>query len=525
MSAGAAAPYRSRLPAARERFAHLVRAEWTKFRTVRGWVAGAVAATLLTVALGLVIAAGSHSSCGAGPVETACPAPPLGPGGQAVEDRFFFLHRRLEGDGAITARLTAMSGVITYPPPGHDRIVSGLVPWAKAGVMVKAAARPGAPYAAVMLTGRHGVRMQHDFTEDVAGRPGGVSQHAPRWLRLVRAGDTLTGYESADGRSWSRIGTAQVAGLTAAVEVGLFVASPGDLTVKPGSAGGSIVQARFTQASAVFDHLAVEGRTAGAWQRTEVGDDEAAMTDWERFHRANGAAESGGVITVTGTGDIAPRLDGLRTEMLVTGALPGLIVVIVVAVLFVTAEYRRGLIRTTLLAGPRRGRMLAAKALVVGAVALLAGLVAAAVVLPAGQAILRGNGVVVLPVPQLTQARVALGLGALLGLAAVLAMALGALFRRSVAAVVAAIAAVVLPYVLATASVLPEELAQWLLGLTPAAGFAILQSLPRYPQVTWHYAPAEGFYPLPPWAGLAVLAGYAALALGLAAWRLRGRDT
>ena len=42
-----------------------------------------------------------------------------------------------------------------------------------------------------------------------------------------------------------------------------------------------------------------------------------------------------------------------------------------------TAEYRRGLIRTTLAASPRRGRMLAAKALVIGAVAFAAGLLGA----------------------------------------------------------------------------------------------------------------------------------------------------
>jgi hypothetical protein len=38
------------------------------------------------------------------------------------------------------------------------------------------------------------------------------------------------------------------------------------------------------------------------------------------------------------------------------------------------------------------------------------------------------------------------------------------------------------------------------------------------------YTPAQGFFPLAPWAGLAVLCGWAALALGLAAVRLRGQD-
>ncbi|WP_261985621.1 hypothetical protein OHB01_23140 [Microbispora hainanensis] len=43
----------------RDGFRHLVRAEWTKFRTVRGWVAGMAVGVALVVALGLMSAAGT----------------------------------------------------------------------------------------------------------------------------------------------------------------------------------------------------------------------------------------------------------------------------------------------------------------------------------------------------------------------------------------------------------------------------------------------------------------------------------
>jgi hypothetical protein len=76
----------------------------------------------------------------------------------------------------------------------------------------------------------------------------------------------------------------------------------------------------------------------------------------------------------------------------------------------------------------------------------------------------------------------------------------------------------------ATASVLPLGVAQWLLRLTPAAGFAIQQSIPEYAHVLGHHSPQGGYYPLEPWAGLAVLGGYAVLALGLAVFQLRRRD-
>ncbi|MEV6867345.1 ABC transporter permease subunit [Streptosporangium subroseum] len=515
------APYRPR--AGRDGFAHLLHAEWTKFRTVRGWVTTVVIAALVTTLLGLLAAAGSHASCSEGPVEVACPAVPVGPGGEAVEDRFYFAHRSLTGNGDITARLTSMTGIITYPPPDHDKIVPGLVPWAKAGIIVKDGTRQGSAYAAMMVTGSHGVRMQHNFTQDTAGLPGGVSAASPRWLRLTRSGDTLTGYESADGTRWTKVGTAHLAGLPATVQIGLFVASPGDLTVKQADLGGSIEQVRFTQATAVFDNVGLRGDApGGAWSRDAVG--VTGTTDWERYHRPNGVLESGGTFTVTGTGDLAPRMDGQTVERTLTGALTGLILVIVVAVMFVTAEYRRGMIRTTLLAGPRRGRMLAAKALVIGAVTFVAALAATTVTVTVGKRILRSNGNYILPVSPLTELRVVVGVAALFGVAAVLALALGAVFRRGVAAIVTAIVVIVVPSILATVSVLPEGAAQWLLRLTPAAGFAIQQSIPEYPQVTGHYVPQAGYYPLAPWAGLAVLCAYAALALTLAVVLLRRRD-
>ena len=54
------------------------------------------------------------------------------------------------------------------------------------------------------------------------------------------------------------------------------------------------------------------------------------------------------------------------------GTFAGLIVVIVVGAMFITAEYRRGLIRTTFAASPARGRVLAAKAVVTGLVTFVA---------------------------------------------------------------------------------------------------------------------------------------------------------
>src|SRR4029453_19512297 len=53
MSSGTITPDRTRLEAGRDGFARLLRAEWTKFRTVRGWVIGMLATPSAIVGLGL----------------------------------------------------------------------------------------------------------------------------------------------------------------------------------------------------------------------------------------------------------------------------------------------------------------------------------------------------------------------------------------------------------------------------------------------------------------------------------------
>jgi hypothetical protein len=51
------------------------------------------------------------------------------------------------------------------------------------------------------------------------------------------------------------------------------------------------------------------------------------------------------------------------------------------------------------------------------------------------------------------------------------------------------------------------------LRVTPAAGFAIRQVIPAYPQIAASYTPSNGYFPLAPWAGFAVTCAWAALAL------------
>ncbi|HEX9546276.1 MAG TPA: ABC transporter permease subunit [Acidimicrobiales bacterium] len=510
-------------------FAQLLRAEWTKFRTVRGWVIALGAAALVIVLLSFVSASGSRFSfCPTGPSSCTSrhPAVPTGPGGEPVTDSFMSVHQPLVGNGAVTVRVTSLSGAHTSGSPvgggpnGTLRATSQpvLAPWAKAGIIVERDTSQGAAYAAVMVTGAHGVRMQYDYTHDAPGLPGAVAVSSPRWLRLTRIGDIITGYDSTDGSHWSDIGTAQLRGLPSTVQIGLLVASPAYFP--SGSNNGYP-----SMATASFDEISVRGDLpTNSWTGEAIGANAfypvlPTASSWHRLSR--------NAFTITGSGDIAPRVGGSIFNgdiggSILVGAIPGLIVLIVVATLFVTSEYRRGLIRITLTASPRRGRVLAAKAIVIGSVAFAAGLVGTALAEVIAHHVLITNGNYLLPVSGPTEARVIVGTALLLAVAAVLALALGTAFRRSAAAVVTGIVLLVLPFILVYT--LPAGDSNWLMRLTPTAAFSVQGTQPSSPLVANAYTVTNGYYPLEPWAGLAVLCGYAAIALGAATWLLRRRD-
>ncbi|MEW9551098.1 hypothetical protein [Nonomuraea sp. NPDC050783] len=541
--------------AGQDGFRRALRAEWAAFRAARSQVLAVAASVLVTVSLGLLIAGGVRSTCVTGKGEGACPAPLVGPDGTAVRDKYYFVHRPLKGNGDITARVTDMTGQIRRPDvvPGVRNVEQGVVPWAKAGLLIRQSLRRGTPYAAVMLTGAHGVRMQHDYVHDVPGGP----HNGPQWLRLARAGDVVTGYESDDGRAWAEIGRVRLAGLPESVEVGLFATSPGVLW---GTAKA------FSQVTATFDQIALRG-AHGPWRHDDVG--VGMKSDGTTPHHPGGAVESGGTLVVTGNGDIGPVTveGGMRADLLLVGGAVGLIPLLVAAAASVTAKPRRAPSGpaagpTASLAsgptanqasgptanqasGPASGpagrsspagrcspaggsttaggsgtaRVLLAKAVVVGVASFVAGLVASGVVVPAGLALLRAHRNPVQPITLGTELRVVVGYAALSAAAAVLALGLAALVRRVAAATalatalatVLAVALVVVPHLLAIGGLMP-----WLSAITPAAGFAITQSIPAFAHVDVDPSPITGYYPLAPWAGLAVTCGYAAVALGAA---------
>ena len=512
---GEVTPVRGTRMAGHDGFAQVLRSEWVKFWTVRGWVVSLVLAAVLTAGITLVLA-----NLGGPGAPGSLPSVATGPGGIAVNDNFYFVHRSLAGDGSITVRVTSLTG------QGEGSTVPQ--PWAKAGIIVKAGVQAGSAYAAVMATPGHGVRMQYDFTHDTAGLPGAVSS-SPRWLRLVRSGDTVTGYDSADGSRWTVIGSATLTGLPSSVQAGLFVASP-----QAYRSGGYM----FTQANAGFDDLSLQGGwSPGTWSQCEVGASELGLghgcapgsPQEPRGAPAPGSeTESGGAFTVSGTGDISPYepipdiVGGVFK-----GSLVGVIAMIALGAVFIGSEYRRGMIRTTFAGTPRRGRVILAKAIVIGVVAFAAGLVGAAIAVAIAGPKLRSEGWTppIYPLLSLgtgTGLRIAAGTAVVLALAAIFALAVGVMLRRGIGAITVGIALLVGPLLVATA--VGQTAGAFLLGVTPAAAFAVQQGIQRYPQSSDVCLAGHGCYPLSPSNGVAVLAIWTAAALVLAWFVVSRRD-
>ncbi|MGK5550792.1 ABC transporter permease subunit [Actinomadura kijaniata] len=487
----------------------MLHAEWTKFRTVLGWVIGMTVAALMVVLFALLAGVSSN--------QTGSPPVPIGPDGGPVTDSFYFVHQPLAGNGSVSVSVSALKSSL---PKGPGDLRPGIVPWAKAGLIIKQSTRQGSPYAAIMVTGSHGVRMQDNYVNDTAGLPGPVPTASVRRLRLDRSGDAITGYASADGTNWTRVGTTHVSGLGPTAQVGLFVASPA--AVVGGGTVGSV-------STASFGDLRTRGGVAeGPWTGGQVGAESPSFAGYPE-NTSGTFTQSNGRFTVTGAGDIAPAVrdslpTGAHLRDILTGTFAALIAVIVVGALFITAEYRNKMIHLTLAASPRRSRVLVAKAIVLWAVTFVAGSVGAICATSLGERLARRNGVYIFPVSSSTELRVALGTAALLATASVLALSVGAIFRHSAGAVTTVIVAIVLPYILIAIPFMPASVSKGLATVTPGAAFAVQQTLVPYDHVASNYTPYYGYYPLAPWAGFAVLAGYAVASLAMAAVLLNRRD-
>ncbi len=264
----------------------------------------------------------------------------------------------------------------------------------------------------------------------------------------------------------------------------------------------------------------VAARAPGRTDRQSFGN--TLRAEWIKFWTVRSTLWSTALLFVLGAGLTAlvcatsadwlasGKADESAGSFITWGMAIAQIAAVVLGALAVTSEYGTGLIRATLAATPRRGAVLAAKALVLAGTLFVVGTVTAVAGYFAGNAFLDAAGVGV----GLTDdgvVRALVGSGLYMAGLGLLAAAVGLLVRHTAAALSTVLAVV---FVLGNmAFLLPGSWGEWTAKLLPGnAGSRIAVPVPFNPEL------------LSPWTGFAVFTAEVAAVLAVGFLVFRRRD-
>jgi type II secretory pathway pseudopilin PulG len=209
-------------------------------------------------------------------------------------DEFHYVYQSLSGDGQIIARVVSVEYTNS---------------WAKAGVMIRETLDGDSKHAMMVVTPGNGTAFQRRTTT------GGSSDHtpgsavtAPYWVKLVRSGNTFTGYESADGGTWTLVGSVSIT-MAADVYIGLCVTSHSDgdiCTAEIDNVGFSTVTYEgFTEAKDDSDAISITLSTSGSADAVNIlgswvaGLTHTVETGTDRALVFTAHAERGGTTSLT----------------------------------------------------------------------------------------------------------------------------------------------------------------------------------------------------------------------------------
>ena len=162
--------------------------------------------------------------------------------------------------------------------------------------------------------------------------------------------------------------------------------------------------------------------------------------------------------------DWSPDFSPITTSMI--GTIWALIVYAVFGALVASREYAGGLIRLTLSATPRRGRVLAAKVILVAGITLTLGLLTTVGMFLVGQAVMGAYGMPTTDLGNADARRMVLGLGVVMPFFPLAGLALGILLRSTAGAITAVLGLLWLPEIFG--EFLPTWVQQNVLSLLPS---------------------------------------------------------
>lgn len=182
--------------------------------------------------------------------------------------------------------------------------------------------------------------------------------------------------------------------------------------------------------------------------------------------------------------------------------------------LAIASEYANGMIRTTFIAMPRRGRVLGAKALIVGGVTFVTAEVALTVTLLASAMIVGDRAITGQTPPDADSAVLIVAMGLSTTTFALIGLALGAITRSALASIVSlAMIWYIVPLV---ARFAPAPISDWLTSLVPGALAGQLAGTGNVNSVFGAV--------LPPAAALLAMLAYAIIPLAIATITVDRRD-
>ncbi|MGZ4987127.1 MAG: polysaccharide lyase family 8 super-sandwich domain-containing protein, partial [Limisphaerales bacterium] len=130
-------------------------------------------------------------------------------------DAFHYVYQKWSGNGSIIAKVNS---------------VQNTDPWAKTGVMFRETLNANSSHAMMVVSAGAGTAFQRrQSTGAYMVNTAGGNYTAPYWVKLSRNGNTFTAYVSADGTSWTQVGTDTIS-MASTIYVGLPLTSHNNTT-------------------------------------------------------------------------------------------------------------------------------------------------------------------------------------------------------------------------------------------------------------------------------------------------------
>jgi hypothetical protein len=175
-----------------------------------------------------------------------------------TSDQFHYAYVQLSGDGEISARVVSNG--------------TGTNLWAKGGVMIRGTTAANSIHMLAALTGGDGGGIAFQGRHQAAGSSssslhGDITAAPPYWVRLVRAGSTITGYHSANGVDWQLFTDASPDNAGGAISDPMTVAMADPVLIGLFVTSHAAGQKR----TYTFDNVKITGNVGAAIEHQDVG--------------------------------------------------------------------------------------------------------------------------------------------------------------------------------------------------------------------------------------------------------------